>query len=160
MPGAAFPIADLVVMAIEDKSDYSNLMSPTVARRMAPNVGIKNREDVEAAGLTVDVTPVGLVAELRDQDLTIETYEIRITVRDAVPHSDNSDDVDESELKKRLTFVSEMITQIYEYADDQSNELLTIEPYTVTPLYDSEELAGGVFTSIPTIRFRHSKIAS
>lgn len=155
MANSAISIADKVVLAIDDKTDYSNSLDPTTTRKLAPNTNAKNAEDV--SGLIVMVTPVGLSSVIQTQTEVIEDYRIRVTVRDKIANSDNSDDIDETEIGKRLTFVGEMQSQIVTYADDEANELNIQQPYTNDPLYDSEELSGGIFTSITEFTFRTYK---
>lgn len=155
MAGSAIAIADKVVLAIDAKVDYSNSLNPITTRKLAPNTDAKGVEDVSS--LIVMVTPTGLNSTIQTLSEVVDDYSIRVAVRGRIENTDNSDDIDETEIGKFLTFVSEMQTQIITYSDSETNDLVILQPYTNTPLYDSEVLESGVFYSVTEFTFRDYK---
>lgn len=155
MASSAISIADKVVTAISSKVDYSNSMSPSVTRKLAPNTDAKSSKDVSS--LMVMVTPVGFTVDILSSGEIIEDYSVRVSVRDRIENVDNSDDIDETEISKRLTFVGEMQAQVIAYADDETNDLTMISPFENSPLYDSESLEGGIFYSLTQFTIRNYK---
>ena len=155
MAGSAIAMADKIVLAIDAKVDYSNSLNPTTTRKLAPNTDAKGVEDVSS--LIVMVTPIGLNSTIQTLSEVVDDYSIRVTVRGRIENTDNSDDIDETEIGKFLTFVSEMQTQIITYSDSETNDLVILQPYTNTPLYDSEVLESGVFYSVTEFTFRDYK---
>ena len=155
MAGSAIAIADKVVLAIDAKTDYSNSLDPTTTRKLAPNTDAKGVEDV--TDLIVMVTPTGLLATIQTQGEVVEDYQVRVTVRGRIENDDDSNDIDETEINKFLTFVSELQTQVVTYSDSETNDLVVLQPYTNDPLYDSGILENGVFYSVTEFTFRDYK---